>query len=210
MTNWHISRTGAALGVALSITLAACGGDARNAANDTAMVGGATPDTGMMGGAATATPGAPGAMSDEQIMSQVGGSNGIEIAAGEIAADKATNADVKQFARDMVEEHQRLQAQADSLATSLNVTPETAPDSAAQALEEARNRLNEQAAGAEFDRMYMEMQVQAHENTLDQLNQASSATQNAEVRMLLQNAIPVVQQHLDRARQILNGLGTAG
>lgn len=211
MTKWHMGRTGTALGVALSISLAACGGDAGESARDTAMFGGAaadTADTGMTGGAAAA---APGAMSDEQIMTQVGGSNGIEIAAGEIAAEKATNADVKQFARDMVEEHQRLQAQVDSLGMSLNVAPQaTAPDSLADALDDARNRLTEQAAGADFDRMYMEMQVQAHENTLNLLNQASAATQNAEIRSVLEDAIPVVQQHLDRARQVLNGLGTAG
>ena len=52
------------------------------------------------------------------------------------------------------------------------------------------------------------VQVQAHEATLNMLNQAASATQNAELRTLVQNAIPAVQQHLDRARQILSGLGS--
>ncbi|HEY0971967.1 MAG TPA: DUF4142 domain-containing protein [Gemmatimonadales bacterium] len=211
MSSSHFRRMGVAVGAALSMTLAACGGDTDTAAGDTAMVGGtagAMTDTGVAPGAAGA---AVGAMSDEQIMSRIGSANGIEIASSEIARDKATNADVKQFARDMVDEHQRLQGQADSLATQLNITPAPpAPDSLVDALEEARNRLTGQAAGAEFDRMYMDMQVQAHQNTLDLLNQASNATQNAELRTLIQNTIPVVQQHLDRARQISSGLGTAG
>ncbi len=209
MSSSNIHRFGAVAGAVALMAFAACGGDTDAGMGDTAMVGtgtGAAMDTGMATGAA-----ATGAMSDEQIMSHMGAANGIEIAAGEIAADKATNADVKQFARDMVTEHQRMQAQADSLAVQLNVTPSaTAPDSLAEALEEARNQLTGQAAGAEFDRMYMEMQVEAHQNTLDLLNQASASTQNAEVRALVQGAIPAVQQHLDRARQIVAGLGGAG
>ncbi|HEX5580937.1 MAG TPA: DUF4142 domain-containing protein [Gemmatimonadaceae bacterium] len=216
MTSWQIGRTGAALGAALAITLGACGRGDRGRAADTSMVGGnatgattgAATDTGMMGGgAATAT---PGTMSDEQIMSHVGGANGIEIATGKIASDKATHADVKRFAREMVTDHQKLQAAADSLATRLNITPQaTATDSMTKALADARTMLTNEKKGAGFDRAYMEMQVQAHENTLNLLNQASTATQNAEVRTTIQDAIPVVQRHLDQARRIMNGLGSA-
>ena len=202
-----MGRRGATLAAALGcFALAACGGG--DTGSDTAMAGDTTAamgDTGMMAGAAPA-----GAMSDARIMARMGGSNGMEIATGEIAQEKATSAEVKQFARDMVTEHQGLQAQADSLAVRLNVTPQPADaDSLTRALEDARSRLQGEPAGAGFDRMYMEMQVQAHESTLNLLNEASAATQNAELRTLIQNATPSVQQHLDRARQILNGLGAA-
>lgn len=204
MNGWQMGRTGTSLLATLCFTLAACGGGDAN--TDTAMgdttAGMMGTDTGMAAG------GMAGAMSDQQIVVGMNGSNGMEIATGEIARDKATNADVKQFAADMVTEHQAMQAQADSLSTRLNIVAAAAPDSVTQALNDARTRLQGEAAGAGFDRLYMEMQVQAHEATLNMLNQAAGATQNAELRTLVQNAIPAVQTHLDRARQILSGLGS--
>lgn len=204
MDGWKINRVGTSLLATLCITLGACGGGDTNdaAMGDTTTPGMVGTDTGMVAG------GMAGAMSDDQIVTGMSSSNALEIAAGEIARDKATNADVKQFAADMVTEHQAMQAQADSLVTRLNMSVSTASDSAAQALNDARTRLQNEAAGASFDRTYMEMQVQAHEATLNMLNQAANATQNAELRTLVQNAIPAVQQHLDRARQILSGLGS--
>jgi putative membrane protein len=208
MNGWQMGRAGTSVLAALCVTLGACsGGDtgADSAMGDTS--------AGMMG-ADTATgagmAGMSGAMNDQQIVAQVTGSNTMEIATSEIARDKATNADVKQFATDMVNEHQRMQGQVDSLTTRLNMTGTTPTDSMTQALDDARGRLQGEAAGAGFDRMYMDMQVQAHEATLNMLNQAAGATQNAELRTLIQGAIPAVQQHLDRARQIVSGLGTAG
>lgn len=201
MIGSHIGRIGTATLVALSITLGACGGDAADT-DTTAMMDTTT----AMGAGAGMTAGAP-AWTNEQIMSQVSAANGIEIATSELAREKATAEPVRAFAVDMVNEHQRLQGEADQLATTLNVVPQPpVPDTLTERLNTVRTQLQNEAAGAGFDRMYMEMQVQAHESTLNMLNAAATATQTAEVRTLLQNAIPVVQQHLDRARTILAAL----
>jgi putative membrane protein len=192
--------------------LAACGGD--QAGTDTAgatgaatmpAAGAATGDTmgGTMGGTAAA-----GAMSDAQILAQASGSNGAEIAAGQIAQGKARNTEVRNYARDMVTEHQAMQGQVDRVVTSAGITPQLAqPDTMQQKLDQARQQLQGQAAGPEFDRMYMDMQVRDHEATLNLLNAARGAAQNAEVRTVVEQAIPKVQQHLERARQIRGTLG---
>lgn len=203
MESWTTRRAGAALSAALFVTLAAaCGGDRTGA------------DTTMAMDTTTMAPGAAGVgdaagMSDAQIVAQVSAGNAAEIAAGTIAGEKATSADVKSFGARMVEDHQRLQGQMDSLTTRLSITP-AAPaeaDTLAAAFEDRREALRGAASGADWDRDFMNLQVQMHENTLDLLNRATAAVQNGDLRGALQQAVPVVQGHLDQARQILTALG---
>ncbi|HEU4629078.1 MAG TPA: DUF4142 domain-containing protein [Gemmatimonadaceae bacterium] len=198
----------APLALAACLALTACGGN--DAADSDSLAAGG--ESGMAMGADTgAMAAAPaGAMDDAQIIAQISNANGKEIATGRIAQEKAQNADVKSFAGDMVTDHQAMQGQVDSLVTALNITPQAAePDTLQQALDQATQQLQGQAAGADFDRMYMDMMVSDHQATLDLLNRAASGAQRAELRTLIQGAIPKVQQHLDRARQIRGALGGA-
>ena len=199
--NDRISRRAALLvpAAAALLVAAACGGD--GAADDTAMAVDSTAMTPAM---------APGTMTDPMIFTQVSAANGAEIAAGNLATDKATSADVKAFGQKMVDDHQKLQGGLDSLATGLGIAAQPpVADTLADALAQQRETLKSTAAGADWDRQYMQMQVTMHENTLDLLNRAVAAAQNAELRNALQQAIPVVQGHLDSARQLLSGLGGA-
>ena len=205
MTIGRWATTLAAAGCIAAV--AACGGgDAAmdDTAGANAGIGAAPGDT----AGATAAPGTAGAMTDPQILAQMSVSNGAEISSSQLAQPKARNQQVKDFARDMIAEHQAMQGQADSLATRANITPSPAQgDTLQQALDRGREQLQGQAAGAEFDRMYMDMQVTAHEGTLALLNNARGAAQNADLQALIDQAIPKVQQHLDRARQIRGALG---
>lgn len=150
---------------------------------------------------------AGGVISDAEIVSQVTAANASELSASSIAADRATNAQVREFAQRMIDEHQAAQGQVDSLAVRMGVTAEVpAMDTLAQAFEQRREAL-EGLSGAEFDREYMAMQVEMHQSTLDMLNQSMSATQNSDLQATLQALIPTVQSHLDQAREIHQGLG---
>ena len=198
----HSTKLGRIAAASTLVLAAACGGDAVDEnVNDSLMAPSAAAAGDTMAG------GVAGAMDDNMIVGMMSGANGAEIAAGQIAAEKAQNADVRQYATSMVEEHQRLQGQADSVVAILNLERAPVPDSLAQHLEQARQQLQGQAAGADFDRMYMEHQVRDHQNTLAALQMAQNAAQNAQLRTVVTGAIPVVQGHLDRARTILQGLG---
>jgi putative membrane protein len=150
-------------------------------------------------------------MTDPNIVAMVSMSNAAEIQAGEAAQRKATNAQVKAFAADMVREHRAMQKMADSLAqanTQLAPQPAAAADSAQNAMKAASDSLTAAPRGAEFDRMYMAQQVAAHQKTLQDLNNFQTMAQDQNLRTMIQGAIPKVQQHLDRARQIHSSLGT--
>ena len=201
-----VGRWAAALALGGLVAVAACGGG--DAATDetagaTAGIGAAPGDT--LGAAA---PGTAGAMTDAQILARLGVANGAEIAASRLAQPKERNQQVEDFARDMIAEHQAMQGQADSLAMRAGLAPSPVEgDTLQRSLDGARERLQEQAAGVEFDRLYMDLQVASHEATLALLNEARTAAQHADLRALVDEAIPKVQQHLDRSRQIRGALG---
>jgi putative membrane protein len=56
--------------------------------------------------------------------------------------------------------------------------------------------------GAEFDRTYIDQEVAAHQAVLDLVNQAHGQADNAELKALIEKARPVIQKHLDQAREI--------
>jgi putative membrane protein len=209
--------TAALLGAAFA--LGACGGGGNDTASGTDTAGtaagevaaggpmGGTSDSGAMAG----TGGAPSelaALSAPDMMAVIGASNAAEIATSEVAVERARNADVKAFARRMVDEHQTMQGQADQLATRLNVTPGT-PQRAQEKVEMANQmaqQLRTLAVGDAFDRQYIDGQVLAHQQTLAEL-QAMQNTSNADIRTLITQAIPKVQAHLQEAQQIQSRLG---
>jgi putative membrane protein len=200
--------------------LTACGGDKTDEsamAGDTsaatsATSGGALADTGAGAmGAGDTTGGAMGAMSDANILSMISMSNAAEIGTSKAAQNKLTDANVKAYARDMIREHQTMQGQADKVAKQANITPEPAPqgDAMKKMIDSATTALTSGTRGAEYDQQYITLQVQAHQSTLDNLQRFQNSAQNAELKTLIQQAIPKVQQHLQRARDIQGKLGAA-
>ncbi|CAA9356436.1 MAG: hypothetical protein AVDCRST_MAG11-3838 [uncultured Gemmatimonadaceae bacterium] len=210
------------IGTALALTACAPGGD--NANGESASATTASTDSGALG-AAAATPGtggdsgamaggamAGGEMGDPAIMGTINTSNAAEITTSELAKERASNAEVKKFANDMIAGHQRMQKQADQLAQKANVAAQPAGKAdqmqgMVAAAVDSMKALN----GAQFDQKYMAFQVQSHQTTLDNLRRFEGQAQNPELKAMITKAIPAVQGHLERAQKIQASLGgTAG
>jgi len=124
-------------------------------------------------------------------------------AAGSIAATKGTAAAVRDFARRMERDHHNLRAQGAALAKKLNVTPAAPSDDPVQPMAQSEaNTLNSTAKGKDFDKAYIDAEVNAHKAVLDLATKAAAQTQNAELKNLIQKAAPVIQGHLDKAESI--------
>ena len=201
----HMRTIGRLAAVTTLAVAAACGGG--DAASDTGMADTMAAPTMGAGADTMGAGGAAAGMDDNAIVGMMSGANAAEIGAGQVAAEKAQNADVRQFATMMVQDHQRMQGQVDSLVSTMNLGSAPVPDSLTRHLEQVRTQLQGQAAGAEFDRAYMQSQVTDHQNTLNALRAAQPAAQNAQLRALIDAAIPAVEGHLERARTIVTNLG---
>ena len=197
---------------ACAAALAACA-KKEGATTDTAAAPAMRSDTGMAPMApstpAPAPAGTVAVTSDAEILAAIGMTNASEIGEGKLAETKATNADVKSFARDMVKDHTSLQGDADKLAKKINVTPK-APAAADDMKKESAAVMDslKAAKGATFDQQYIAGQVTDHQKALDNLKSFEGSAQNADLKNLIQQAIPKVQQHLDRARELQGKMGT--
>jgi putative membrane protein len=80
--------------------------------------------------------------------------------------------------------------------------------STAPKTEEKMSMMNklQNASGTDLDQQYMSMMVQDHQKDLDALKNAQASVQNPELKDYIQNLIPVVQKHLDKAQDIENSM----
>lgn len=194
-------RVAAATACGVMLALGACKKN-ENATADTTMTTSTTADTTMGAPASTATPAAP-AMTDAGIVAMVSEANKGEIDVGKMAQGKATNADVKAFARMMVTDHSKMLSDGEALAKKANITPDmAAADAIRSANKSTADMLTAAPKGATFDTAYVNAQVTGHESTLDMLKKAADAAQNADLKKMLTDAQAPVQKHLDRIKDI--------
>ncbi|MFL5577589.1 MAG: DUF4142 domain-containing protein [Gemmatimonadaceae bacterium] len=202
-----------ALGAAAALGACAKRESARSdtAGASTGAMMGTKGDTGSRGDTAVGAAAAPAAMSDANIMAMIGLANANEIGTSKMAVEKGTNAAVKSFARDMIKDHTAMQGDADALAKRLNITP-TPPAGAGDEMKRMAMAMSDSlkaaAKGPAFDTQYVNGQVAAHQQTLDNLQRFQTTTQNADVKNLISAALPKVQAHLDRARQLQSQVAT--
>jgi putative membrane protein len=146
-------------------------------------------------------------LSDPSIFAMLAAANQGEIDAGKMAQSKATNADVKAFAKWMVTAHTKMLNAGNDLAKRLNITPnQTAADSIKAANQALANQLQSAAKGTAFDTAYINAQVMGHQAALDLVNRAADQASNPDLKQLLQQAAPEIQQHLDSVKTIQDKL----
>ena len=149
-----------------------------------------------------------GQLSDANIVALLDEANMADSASGAYALGKATNPDVKAFAKLMMGEHHALRAQGQQLANQLNITPEApADDPLKPAAASEMAALRAAPKGAQFDRTYIEQEVGIHKAVLDLAGKAHDAAQNEQLKKLIEQAKPVIEKHLDRAEEIQKKLG---
>jgi putative membrane protein len=131
--------------------------------------------------------------------------NDGEIKLGQLAETKATNAKVKAFARELVADHRAMLADGKTLATKLSATADTVADNAHDILNHGRDELKDltdKAAGADWDKDYIDKMVDDHQQVLDKLQDAAKNTTDTDLRATLEKATGKVQQHLTKAQDI--------
>ena len=198
--------------------LSACGG-AKDGAGDSAAVAATAEAPAGAGGMATpadstTAPGSPvpastGQMTDPEILSLTQAADEGEIATSKIAATKATNADVRKYAQEMVTEHTRMIA---ARSGQMKATGAQAAAGAKDSIKAAGDKmvaaLNAAPKGAVFDTAYVNGQAMAHAATLTMAQKAQGEATDPALKSALTGAIPVISRHLDEARALqgkLNG-----
>ena len=129
----------------------------------------------------------------------VAGADLYEIQAAELAADKASNADVKSLAKQIRTDHEKSSSELKSAAGTANISVVPKLDAEKQGM---LDQLKTTARGADFDKLYVEQQKTAHQKALDLLQGYSSGGDNEALKAFATKASGVVKTHLDHANSI--------
>jgi putative membrane protein len=191
--------------------LAACSSSNRKAGSEQSQAASADSSADTAAAGATSAASAPqGGLTDANIVALLDGANKADSSGGAVAAKKATNAEVKAFARLMMSEHHALRAAGQALAKQLGVEPKAPErDPLAPYVANEMKTLQSTPKGAEFDRVYIDNEVSVHQAVLDLANQARVTTQTPQLKELIEKAIPVIRKHVDQATELQKKLSPA-
>ena len=141
---------------------------------------------------------------DSQIAAIANAAHDAEIAQAKLALHKAKDPQVKAFAQMMIEQHGEAKKQAQSLVTTLGITPE--PTSASTGIEndsESGIKSLDTLSGHDFDKAYIDLQVKGHKDVLDMLDQKLiPLAKSPELKKALTDFRPKVADHLARAQEL--------
>ena len=131
--------------------------------------------------------------------------NYTEVALGRLAASRATNSRVKDFAERMVSDHNDMNKEWVDLAKDhdMKVTVEFGP-----AGQQSIDRL-EGLSGAAFDQAYMSENIREHEQDLAAFERMATSARSAEVRKLSSTGASTVREHLTLAQQVGSQVGVS-
>lgn len=185
---------------AAAFAVVGCSKKDNSAADSTAASSTMSTNTSAMAASSTNT---AGTWSDANIFALLDEANAADSSAGAIAATKGTAAAVRDFGKRMTRDHHTLRVQGATLAKKLNVTPAAPSDDPVMSMAQTEtNTLTTTAKGKDFDKAYIDAEVDAHKAVLDLATKAAGQTQNTELKNLIQKAAPVIQGHLDLAESI--------
>lgn len=121
-----------------------------------------------------------------------------EVAAGKIGEEKATRKAVKDFASQMVKDHDAVNSKVKSLASKLNITLPGAPG------EDHQKKIADLAAkkAVDFDKDFIEMMISDHKKTIDLFKDASDKALDPDVKDFIIATIPALEAHLSKAEAI--------
>jgi putative membrane protein len=126
-----------------------------------------------------------------------------EVELGQLAADKAANPDVKEFAQRMVKDHSQANDQLKQIAMQKGVTLPTSPSKKNQATKDRLSKLS----GDAFDKAYMADMVKDHKKDVAAFQRESSSGQDPDVKQFASQTLPTLQDHLKQAETVTPKLG---
>ncbi|WP_316831702.1 DUF4142 domain-containing protein [Pedobacter aquatilis] len=126
----------------------------------------------------------------------VGGMAEVEL--GKMALEKSSNAQVKEFATMMVNDHGKANSELKMIAEAKNITlPTTVDDEHMKKMDELSKK-----QGKDFDKAYVDAMVDGHKSTLDLMQKEAKDGMDAELKTFAGKTTPVVQAHLEMINKI--------
>jgi putative membrane protein len=160
--------------------------------------------TGSASMAQDAATSAQSTASAKEFVEKAGTSGLAEVEMGELGAQKATNGQVKAFAKRIVADHKKANAE---LQTAIKGKGLQVPSSRSDMHKSTMEKFNQQDAGKGFDRDYMEQMVEDHKADVELFETAADNEQlDADLRGYAKRVLPTLRDHLTQAQTIQSKL----
>ena len=141
--------------------------------------------------------------SDKTFVSKAATGGMAEVELGKLAADKASDPDVKAFGQRMVDDHSKANDKLKQIATDKGVTVPTALKGAEKTLYDKLSK----ASGAEFDKMYMHHMVTDHQTDVKEFEKESKSGKDTDVKQFATDTLPTLREHLQMAQTTATKVG---
>lgn len=121
------------------------------------------------------------------------------------ALEKSQNGDVRDYADMLVDDHSKALENAVDLLEKKGMPQ---PDGLPEAKQEALGKLDG-ATGPGFDREFVNMMVMDHEKAISAFRTHQGVAQDADVKEYIDDTLPTLEKHLEKARELQGKLGGA-
>lgn len=127
-----------------------------------------------------------------------------EVQLGRLAAQKATNPDVKAFGQKMVDDHTALNEQMKPIAMRMKVKTSEAMNSKHSDMFE---KMNTMPAGPEWDKMYLKAMVADHHKDLKEFSAEADHAKDPELKAAVMKGRDVIQEHTSMVEKLAQDNG---
>lgn len=140
----------------------------------------------------------------ESVLNKVAEEIQIELSLGQLAAQRASNVQVKDFGQQMVADHKLASQQIEVLALErgLKLSPVDASGHQRQLGELSS------LSGHAFDREYPNYRLRDHESTLEDLRRFMGKVQDQGIQQWMNVLVPILESHREKAVRVKQSLQT--
>lgn len=154
----------------------------------------------FLGGALTAP---AMAASDDGFVKKAAKGGMAEVELSQLAIEKASNSEVKQFAQHIVDDHQKANTELHQLAQTKGIEM---PDEIGAQHKQTKKRLSK-LEGTEFDKAYMKAMVKDHKDDIKEFEKQAKSGKDAELKQWAAKTVPVLQKHMQMAQSLQTQVG---
>lgn len=125
-----------------------------------------------------------------------------EVQLGELAQQKASSQQVKDFGAMMVRDHSKANDELKAIAGNKNITLPPAPG------EDHMDHIKKlsEKSGKEFDKDYMKLMVKDHEDDIDKFEKCSKDAKDADLKAYAAKTLPTLREHYNAAKKIYDAV----
>ncbi|MBA3659851.1 MAG: DUF4142 domain-containing protein [Gemmatimonadales bacterium] len=127
----------------------------------------------------------------------------MEVQLGKLAAEKASNPQVKQFGSQMVRDHGKANMKLKAVARQGGMTP---PDTLPAEKQQDVDKLSSMS-GKDFDTAYIGMMVKAHNEDVQKFTDESHSAKSTAVRQFASQTLPTLKRHQMKVKRIAGQIG---